>query len=245
MAVPVKKSRKPAPAVKYLLSGDRKLQRLSLKKISDSARAKSRTRGSRVKPPADVAAASAPLKPITGRLVVVGAVCLFAAAALLAARQPATQPDDASAAAAPVRSATAARAESPAVPPSIDKTPSASPLKKTPPAKTAPSTIVKPAAAAQTATAPPTNTARVTVEGCLDSDGPAFRLKNTTGLDTPKARTWRTGFLMKRSSSIGLVDTTGRLGLQDYIGKRVAATGSVVDREMRATTLREVAASCR
>jgi hypothetical protein len=50
---------------------------------------------------------------------------------------------------------------------------------------------------------------------------------------------------MKRSSTIGLVDTTGRLRLQDHIGTRVAATGSVVDREMRATTLREVAGSCR
>ena len=38
MAVPVKRTRKPAPPVKYLLSGDRKLQRLSLKKISDPAK---------------------------------------------------------------------------------------------------------------------------------------------------------------------------------------------------------------
>ena len=85
----------------------------------------------------------------------------------------------------------------------------------------------------------------VAVEGCLESAGPTFRLKNTTGLDAPRARTWRTGFLMKRSSNIGLVDATGRLRLQDHVGKRVAATGTVVDREMQATTLREVAASCR
>jgi hypothetical protein len=64
-------------------------------------------------------------------------------------------------------------------------------------------------------------------------------------MDAPKARTWRTGFLRKRSSAIGLVDTTGRLRLQDHIGKRVAATGSVVDREMQAATVREVAGSCR
>jgi hypothetical protein len=50
---------------------------------------------------------------------------------------------------------------------------------------------------------------------------------------------------MKRSSSIGLVDTTGRLRLQDRIGTRVAATGSLEDRELRATALRQVAASCR
>jgi len=131
------------------------------------------------------------------------------------------------------------------MPVSIQKTPSAASVKKMPPAKTVASRTARPTAAAPESIASVKSPAMVTVEGCLESNGATYRLKNTTGLDAPKARTWRTGFLMKRSSSVGLVDTIGSLRLQDHIGKRVAATGSVEDREMHATTLREVAASCR
>jgi len=272
MAVPVKKSRKPAPPVKYLLSGDRKLQRLSLKKISDPTKTKPRARTTRGKPAADETPGSpTPPKPIAGRLVIVGTVCLFAAAALLAARQPPpsplrgsggagappeahvlSQPSGMTANSDPNTTATAGlkRSSTSAARPtpasfSIERTSASVPVKTARTAKAATSGSAASTTAVPESTAPVKSPASLTVEGCLESDGPTYRLKNTTGLDAPKARTWRTGFLMKRSSTIGLVDTTGRLRLQDHIGKRVAATGSVVDREMRATTLREVAGSCR
>ena len=243
--MPVKKTRKPAAAVKYLLSGDRKLQRLSLKKIADRARKpKPRTRSARVKQPTneDAAAATSP-KRIGGRLAVGGVVCLFAAAALLAARQPAAPPDDASTATAP-DAATASRpsiqvANTLRAPAAIEKSPALAPVKKTQTAKT----VASPTA--RESTAPVKSSSPSTVQGCLESDGSTYRLKDVSGLDAPKARSWRTGFLMKRSSSVELVDTTGRLKLGDHVGARVAATGLLADRELRATALRTVAASCR
>lgn len=263
--MPVKKTRKPAAAVKYLLSGDRKLQRLSLKKIADRAtKPKPRTRSARVKQPAngDAAAPTSP-KLIGGRLAVGGAVCLFAAAALLAARQPAV-PDPASGSpavdaaassqapvpavnrdsnttgtAATPRSSTSHIARPQAASPAIETSPGSAPVKKQT-ARSVASSTAPPASIAPVKNLPP-----LTVEGCLESDGSTYRLKDTSGLEAPKARSWRTGFLMKRSSTVALVDTTGRLKLGDHVGRRVAATGSLADRELRATALRQVAASCR
>jgi hypothetical protein len=249
-----------------LLSGDRKLQRLSLKKIADPARkAKPRTRSAGAKQGTDEdAAAETSPKRIGGRLAVGGVVLLFAAAALLAARQPAAPPDHVRAGAAtdaatsslqpappadrasntiatavPLRSSTPAVAR-PHAAPAIEKSAAPGPVKKTQTARAVASSTAAPESTAPVKNAPP-----LTVEGCLESDGSTYRLKDTSGLDAPKVRSWRTGFLMKRSPSIGLVDTTGRLGLQDRIGTRVAATGSLEDRELRATALRQVAASCR
>jgi hypothetical protein len=264
--VPVKKTRKPAAAVKYLLSGDRKLQRLSLKKIADRARKpKPRTRSARVKQPTNenTAAATSPTR-IGGRLAVGGVVCLFAAAALLAARQPAASPDPASAGAAVdaatsslepaptanrasnttgtaarLRSSTSDVARPHTTSPAIEKkSPNSTPVNKQMPRAAAPSTGAPGSIA-------PKDPPPLTVEGCLESDGSTYRLKDPSGLEAPKARSWRTWFLMKRSSSIGLVDTTGRLKLGNHVGTRVAATGSLSDRELRATALRQVAASCR
>ena len=259
--MPVKRTRKPAPPVKYLLSGDRKLQRLSLKKISDPAhRAKPKARSPRVKQPTSEQAASTAPKGTGWRVAVVGVVCLFAAAALLAARQPPAHPEEVSAGAPqqaslsaqaqPLTANTSATSASMRSTPgvarphptssAIERTAAAAPVKKTPTAKAAVSTTAAPGSRA-----PGQSSSSLIVEGCLESDGPTYRLKNTSGLVAPKARTWRTGFLMKRSPSIGLVDTTGRLRLQDHVGTRVAATGSLVDRELRAIALREVAGSCR
>lgn len=254
--MPVKRTRKPPASVKYLLSGDRKLQRLSLKKIADSARkAKPKARSPRVKQAPDEEVASTTPKRIGGRLAVGGVVCLFAAAALLAAHQSAARPDVS--ADAPAEAATSSQqpslladrgssttpastaARSLAAPAAIEKAPAPGPVKKTPPARAASST------AAPEPTAPVTSSPTLTVEGCLESDGSTYTLKDTSGLGAPKVRSWRTGFLKKRPSSIGVVDTTGRLRLQDRIGTRVAVTGSLADRELRATALRPVAASCR
>jgi hypothetical protein len=261
MAVPVKKTRKQAASVKYLLSGDRKLQRLSLKKISDPVKkAKPEARSNRVKP------AAGESRPTTGgRLVIVGVVCVLAAAALLAARQPAADVDDISAAGSqeaqaspqqarltagvetntsttvtPTRAVTAAPAKKDAAAASIDTKTAVAPVKPAERTKVTTSTAV-----ARESTDPVKDAATLTVEGCLAYDEPAYRLKNTSGLNVPRARSWRSGFLMKRSSSIGLIDARGTLKLDDHLGQRVAATGSLVNREMHATTLRVVAASCR
>jgi hypothetical protein len=82
------------------------------------------------------------------------------------------------------------------------------------------------------------------VTGCLERTDATFRLKDTTGVDAPKSRSWKSGFLKKGSASIQIVDAPNRLKLADYVGQRVLVTGTLVDREMQVRSLRRVAASC-
>jgi hypothetical protein len=80
--------------------------------------------------------------------------------------------------------------------------------------------------------------------GCLERRDETFRLKDTTGVDAPKSRSWRSGFLKKGSASIEVVDAANRLKLTDHIGQRVSVTGMIVDREIQAHSLLRVATSC-
>jgi hypothetical protein len=84
----------------------------------------------------------------------------------------------------------------------------------------------------------------VTITGCLERDVDTFRLKDTTGADAPKARSWKSGFLKKDSASIEVVDAANRLKLPDHVGQRISVTGPLVDREMQVRSLQRIAASC-
>jgi hypothetical protein len=84
----------------------------------------------------------------------------------------------------------------------------------------------------------------VTIAGCLERDGDGFRLKDVTGVDAPKARSWKSGFLKKGTPSVDVVDATHALRLTDQVGKRVSVTGALAERELKARSLRRVAASC-
>ena len=84
----------------------------------------------------------------------------------------------------------------------------------------------------------------VTVTGCLEMNNETFRLKNTTGTDAPKARSWKSGFLKKNPASIQVVDAANRVQLPNHVGQRVVVTGTIVDREMQVRSLRRVATSC-
>ena len=55
-------------------------------------------------------------------------------------------------------------------------------------------------------------------------------------MDAPKSRSWKSGFLKKHSSSVEVVDANHALKLERFVGQRVAATGIVADRRMRART---------
>jgi hypothetical protein len=83
-----------------------------------------------------------------------------------------------------------------------------------------------------------------TITGCLSFDEETFWLKDTMGDDAPKSRSWKWGFLKKRSSSIELVDAFHTLELPNHVGQRITITGTLSHREMRAYSLRRVAASC-
>ena len=85
----------------------------------------------------------------------------------------------------------------------------------------------------------------VTITGCLEMSvgGEEFRLTETEGTDAPKSRSWRTGFLRKRSASVALVDVADPQALHPQVGKRVAATGLLTSRELKMSSLR-VVGSC-
>ncbi len=94
-----------------------------------------------------------------------------------------------------------------------------------------------PDAAAQNATP-------VTIQGCLQAGNEGFWLKDTSGADAPASRSWKSGFLKKRSASVEVVDATDSLRLANYLGQRVAATGPLTNRQLRVRSLHRVAGSC-
>ncbi|HKE85533.1 MAG TPA: hypothetical protein VKB50_17345 [Vicinamibacterales bacterium] len=84
----------------------------------------------------------------------------------------------------------------------------------------------------------------VTIAGCLAKDGDMFRLKDTTGAYAPRSRSWKSAFLRKSSSPVGIVDASRRLRLRSHVGERVSVTGRLVGGEMQVRSLRRVASSC-
>ena len=78
----------------------------------------------------------------------------------------------------------------------------------------------------------------VTVAGCLARDNDSFMLKNVSGDGAPKSRSWKSGFLKKKSNSIELIDDAKISRLGSYVGKRVEATGVLDEREMHVKALR-------
>ena len=83
-----------------------------------------------------------------------------------------------------------------------------------------------------------------TLEGCLERNGDTFRLKDTSGADAPKARSWKSGFMKKSPASIEVVDASESLGLANRVGTRISVTGTLVDREMQAHAIHRLSSTC-
>lgn len=182
--------------------------------------------------------------------IIVGVICVLAAVPLITARQSPPPPDatdldlpsepdvEPEQLLIPARRATAkpVRPEAASVPttaPAIEPTSTAFALIESP--------VAAPASTAKTDVP---DAASTTITGCLELDEQTFRLKDTSGVDAPKSRSWRSGFMRKRSVSIVLLDATGTLNLPEHVGHRVTATGSLTDRELRARSLTRVATTC-
>jgi len=266
--VRVKAPTKMPPPIRYLLSADRTLRRISLRKISTRVakptkscvpKAHGRRHSSGLK--------NAARKIAISRVITVAMVCLAVAAALSTAGRPFHSADLAGTAPPPPTTASL----TPVTPPPLD-------TKKSNPAKLATASTEKPTAspiAPQTRTAPfaavaspvlktseielPANAApaetaptaivrgvdSVTITGCVESDNDTFWLKDTSGAEVPQSRSWKSGFFKKRPAAIELIDPTARLRLPSYVGQRVAATGTLTNREMRAHLVERVSGSCR
>jgi hypothetical protein len=82
-----------------------------------------------------------------------------------------------------------------------------------------------------------------TITGCLEVDNETFRLKDTSGADAPKSRSWKSGFMKKGQAKIELVAAPGA-NLAGQVGRRVSVTGMLDDREMQVRSVHRVAASC-
>jgi hypothetical protein len=276
--------KKTTQPVRYLLSGDRKLQRLSLKKVREEAKARKRSQSRRRKP---VVAAPAVAKPVParpawatdGRALLLGGIGVVAAVVVMTAGFPAERAE-VTTAAAPVESVIvpepvrpAARPEPDVIvetsirpaalkpeAPRADPSPRQSPERPVAPVRAAAQpvaqTVVAPVAEValavpKPAPAAPTSLpereeddAPVTLTGCLAFENQTYRLKDVAGAEAPKSRNWRSGFLRKRASPVELMDARGSLSLASHVGQRVAATGTLTDREMRVRSLQRVSASC-
>ncbi len=80
----------------------------------------------------------------------------------------------------------------------------------------------------------------VTITGCLQHDDGEFLFKDTVGVNAPKSRSWKSGFLKKRAASVEIVDSANRLRLPTHVGQKVSITGIMLDREMRARSVQRV-----
>ena len=291
-SVRVKGSTKPPRSIRYVLSADRKLRRLSLRRIPVPAkkakRAKKPTQAIRAKKSTRatdsvlVRAALVPAPSTSPRAILLGLIGVLAVAVLIAARQPSAPADVASTSAAPDAialpdaivppeaivlpeqaaasawletkkpvapkpPATAAVAKSAAADASTEKTTAVESVRvmAIEPVSSSPAMETTPNAAAESTSKVAVQTATsVTITGCLANDDDTFLLKDTSGADAPKSRSWRSGFLKKRPATIELFDATNALRLPSYVGQRVAATGMLINHEMRAQSLQRVAVSC-
>jgi type IV secretory pathway VirB10-like protein len=129
---------------------------------------------------------------------------------------------------------------------SADRTPATSASPRVKKASTAPDANAPKAAAPPApvpASAVVSNT--ITVAGCVERAGGSFRLKDPSGEDAPKARSWKSGFLKKSSKPIALTGVADTNVLASQVGRRVSVTGTLIDDEMRVHSLRRLAASCK
>ena len=182
------------------------------------------------------------------------AVCAVATAVLIATREP-SQPTDVTTAETQPQEAEVTKPRPKTVPQAQAKKTAAAnpPAAGAVPARTLSPDVTTPKALAveSAAKAPEAmvkasavQSAGVTITGCLERDNDTFRLRDTTGADAPKSRSWKSGFLKKGSASIEIVDVANRLKLATHIGQRVSVTGMLLDREMQARSLQRVGASC-
>jgi hypothetical protein len=89
-------------------------------------------------------------------------------------------------------------------------------------------------------------TTPVTITGCLEVsvDQDEFRLTDTEGINAPRSRSWRMGFLKKRSAPVALVQPPELLALHTHVGQRVAATGLLTSHDLKVSALRVVGPPC-
>src|SRR4051794_16068325 len=164
------------------------------------------------------------MRTMSTRTMVIGVLCFLGAAMVIGAatsdvRQEAAAPHAQGRAAASAAPATAATTASPLAEPAV------------------------PAADTMAKAAAP-KVAAVTITGCLERDAETYRLKDTTGDNAPKARSWKSGFLKKNTATVEVVDAPKSAKLPSHVGERVSVTGVLNGREMQVRSLQRLSPSC-
>ena len=162
------------------------------------------------------------MRTMSTRTMVIGVLCFLGAAMVIGAatsdvKQDAAAPARPAASAAPAT--TAATAVAPMAEPSVP-------------------------AADATAKAAVPKLAAVTITGCLERDAETYRLKDTSGDNAPKARSWKSGFLKKNTATVQVVDAPKSAKLPSHVGERVSVTGVLNGREMQVRSLQRLSPSC-
>lgn len=250
----VKKAKRPA--LRYLLSADPRLNKLSLKKLVDrSKKAAGPKRSTRSKTTSRRVGDSLrwPWTASPGAIGI-ASVGVLAAATLLAAGQMSDRSDMQDAVDTP---AWEARLSPPAAPRpeklAAPSRPRMSEPAKSPSAKpamvkveTAKAEAVKPASAVSLAPTPTVTESAapgsVTITGCLSKNKDGYWMKDASGADLSKSRSWRTGFFKKSSPRVDV--SSSSVQLASFVGQRVSATGMLEENELRARSVRRIAASC-
>ena len=282
-----KKARTGRRSIRYWLFADPKLQKLSLKKVSERgtkpAGAARRIRGTKatVVPAGPPASGSA---TTVRRVLALAGFVLIVAAALALERQSArgeapageardqppvmtrpqivppvsakphatgpasslsstTRPPEKPGSAKIVNASAPAAVAKP-VPAMLVTTPNPDPAAASAAEPTPSPVEPAPKPADSTMTSAATGAALVTVTGCLQQDEDLFWIKNASGAEAPRTRSWKSGFLRKQPAPIEIVGPIGRLKLNGYVGRLVSATGTLEDRQMRPRSVREIAGSC-
>jgi len=203
--------------------------------------------------------AGKPLMTRRGRVVVLGASCLVSATLALVQFRPSPRQQSPVIDDQPQLTAVEQPApKAPAARPVLRKTAvNVRPAKSVTTTKSATTTLPVPAKSdittVVTAKAPRDQQASeqaslapsmITISGCLEQDDERFRLKDASGQEAPKGRSWRSGFLRRSTPTIDVIDQADRLHLPTYVGQRVSVTGTLVDREMQVRSVAIVSESC-
>jgi hypothetical protein len=222
-------------SVRYLLSADRRLQKLSLKKIQDRlGGSKPRAQAARSKEPA---AKSDATPPSSMRWAIAAGFAVVLVGAVMMSAMPSTPIDEP----VPESAAWPINATAKVTKPAVTKTEPAKPAAPKP-APPVPSTTETPAPTSPAADPAAKPAVPVTLVGCLQRDGETFWLKNASGDDAPKSRSWKTGFFTRRPSRINVAGP--RSALTSNVDTRVEVSGMLNDRELQTRSLRRVAATC-
>ena len=233
-----KKPKRSGP--RYLLSGDARLQKLSLKKLTQPrAKTSARKRAARTSTPSARAAESLrwPWTANPGAIGLAG-LGILAAATLFAAGQMSDRPEsgtvvtpmaDARLVSESAPSTTPARVEKPV--PAKERTPvrekTAAP-KPTVAAATAPAATATSGSASLAESAPePAPAGAVTITGCLAKGKNGFWLKDVSGVDLSKKRSWRSGFFKKSAPRVDVAAASSVVRLAGYVGLAVALLASL------------------